>query len=143
MKTASRSANQKPTGTVVPPWEESLRKNLPLYGHRNWVVVADSAYPSQSRQGIETIVADEDQQLLLVGEQGQPDGGPVQPAACEAGVGQELGGDELGAVSQVSQLPFPQDLACPGPAAAGRGGQRAQVQRRVQRPGLRSWLWLI
>jgi L-fucose mutarotase/ribose pyranase (RbsD/FucU family) len=65
MKSASRSANQKPTGTVVPPWEESLRKNLPLYGHRNWVVVADSAYPSQSRQGIETIVADEDQQSVV------------------------------------------------------------------------------
>ena len=65
MKTASTSANQKPTGTVAPGWEESLRKNLPLYGHRNWIVVADSAYPSQSRQGIETIVADEDQQAVV------------------------------------------------------------------------------
>ena len=62
MKSASRSANQKSTGTVLPAWEQSLRRNLPLYGHRNWIVVADSAYPSQSRQGIETIVADEDQQ---------------------------------------------------------------------------------
>ena len=46
-------------------WEESLRRNLPLYGHRNWLVVADSAYPAQSRKGIETIVADEDQQVVV------------------------------------------------------------------------------
>jgi hypothetical protein len=30
---------------------------LPLFGHRNWIVVADSAYPVQSRAGIETIVS--------------------------------------------------------------------------------------
>jgi hypothetical protein len=38
-------------------WEEVLVDRLPLYGHRNWVVIADSAYPAQSREGIETIVA--------------------------------------------------------------------------------------
>ena len=30
---------------------------LPLFGHRNWIVVADSAYPAQSRPGIDTIVS--------------------------------------------------------------------------------------
>jgi len=35
-----------------------LRERIPLYGHRNWIVVADSAYPAQSRSGIETIVSD-------------------------------------------------------------------------------------
>jgi L-fucose mutarotase/ribose pyranase (RbsD/FucU family) len=39
-------------------WERHLSAILPLYGHRNWIVVADSAYPAQSRPGIETIVAD-------------------------------------------------------------------------------------
>jgi hypothetical protein len=34
---------------------------LPLFGHRNWIVIADSAYPAQSDPGIETIVAGEDQ----------------------------------------------------------------------------------
>ena len=24
---------------------------LPLFGHRNWIVVADSAYPAQSQAG--------------------------------------------------------------------------------------------
>ena len=28
---------------------------LPLLGHRNWIVVADAAYPQQSAEGIETI----------------------------------------------------------------------------------------
>jgi hypothetical protein len=28
---------------------------LPLYGHRNWIIVADAAYPAQSNPGIETV----------------------------------------------------------------------------------------
>lgn len=43
------------------PWERRLHELLPLYGHRNWIVVADSAYPAQSRPGIETIAAGCDQ----------------------------------------------------------------------------------
>jgi D-ribose pyranose/furanose isomerase RbsD len=42
-------------------WERRLSELLPLYGHRNWIVVADAAYPVQSKSGIETIVADADQ----------------------------------------------------------------------------------
>jgi hypothetical protein len=38
-------------------WQERLDAVLPFFGHRNWVVVADSAYPAQSNPGIETIVA--------------------------------------------------------------------------------------
>ena len=40
-----------------PDWERELHTLLPLYGHRNWIVVADSAYPAQSKPGIETIVS--------------------------------------------------------------------------------------
>jgi len=46
-------------------WEEILRDRLQLFGHRNWLVVADSAYPAQTRQGVETIVADEEQTTVL------------------------------------------------------------------------------
>ena len=42
-------------------WERQLSALLPLFGHRNWIVVADSAYPAQSKPGIETIAAGEDQ----------------------------------------------------------------------------------
>ena len=40
-----------------PAWEHELETLLPLFGHRNWIVVADSAYPAQSKPGIETIVS--------------------------------------------------------------------------------------
>lgn len=36
-------------------WESSFKRLLPLYGHRNWIVVADAAYPAQSNPGIETL----------------------------------------------------------------------------------------
>ena len=42
-------------------WERKLSALLPLFGHRNWIVVADAAYPAQSKPGIETIVANGDQ----------------------------------------------------------------------------------
>lgn len=46
-------------------WQQTLHDALPLYGHRNWIVIADSAYPSQSREGIETVVANADQLEVL------------------------------------------------------------------------------
>src|SRR6187401_383246 len=44
-----------------PEWRKKLEKELPLLGHRNWIVVADSAYPWQTSPGIETIYTDDDQ----------------------------------------------------------------------------------
>ncbi len=46
-------------------WELSLQCLLPLWGHRNWIVVADSAYPAQSNPGIETIATEADHCLVL------------------------------------------------------------------------------
>jgi hypothetical protein len=43
-------------------WEKTIEERLPLFGHRNWVVVADAAYPAQSRHGIETITSGASQQ---------------------------------------------------------------------------------
>ena len=50
---------------MKPDWEEVLKDRLQLYGHRNWLVIADSAYPAQSGPAIETIVADEEQTTVL------------------------------------------------------------------------------
>src|ERR1019366_2897017 len=36
-------------------WKNFLREQLPILGHRNWIVVADSAYPAQNSAGIVTI----------------------------------------------------------------------------------------
>jgi hypothetical protein len=47
------------------PWKLVLKKLLPLWGHRNWIVVADAAYPAQSNPGIETIATEADHLLLL------------------------------------------------------------------------------
>ena len=41
-------------------WELQLRNSLRLLGHRNWIVVADSAYPAQTSQGIKTITTSAD-----------------------------------------------------------------------------------
>ena len=38
-------------------WEHELTARLPVFGHRNWIVVADAAYPEQSETGITTIKA--------------------------------------------------------------------------------------
>jgi hypothetical protein len=48
-------------------WEARLATLLPLFGHRNWIVVADSAYPAQSKPGIETVVANADHIHVLRG----------------------------------------------------------------------------
>ena len=42
-------------------WQNKLTAELPLLGHRNWILIVDSAYPAQSRAGIETIATGADQ----------------------------------------------------------------------------------
>ena len=37
---------------------EYLSDRLPALGHRNWIVVADAAYPEQTAPGIDVIVSD-------------------------------------------------------------------------------------
>jgi L-fucose mutarotase/ribose pyranase (RbsD/FucU family) len=52
---------------AVPNWQKLVTDRLPQYGHRNWIVIADSAYPAQSKEGIETIVVDADQMTVVRG----------------------------------------------------------------------------
>jgi len=42
-------------------WNVELARSLPLLGHRNFIVIADSAYPLQSNPGIRTIYTRENQ----------------------------------------------------------------------------------
>jgi L-fucose mutarotase/ribose pyranase (RbsD/FucU family) len=49
----------------ISSWEKTLKDRVPMYGHRNWIVVADSAYPAQSRAGIETILANANQWVVV------------------------------------------------------------------------------
>jgi L-fucose mutarotase/ribose pyranase (RbsD/FucU family) len=44
-----------------PDWQNRLAQILPLMGHRNWIMIVDSAYPLQSSGGVETIETNADQ----------------------------------------------------------------------------------
>lgn len=41
-------------------WKAKLNAAMPLLGHRNWILVVDSAYPLQSSPGVETIETNAD-----------------------------------------------------------------------------------
>jgi D-ribose pyranose/furanose isomerase RbsD len=56
-------ANAQAAG--APAWMDKLAGYLPALGHRNWIVVADSAFPLQISPGIETIVTGEDHFAVL------------------------------------------------------------------------------
>ena len=56
----SQSQTAKPSA-----WTETLAGYLPALGHRNWIVVADSAFPLQTSPGIETIASGEDHFAVL------------------------------------------------------------------------------
>jgi L-fucose mutarotase/ribose pyranase (RbsD/FucU family) len=42
-------------------WQSKLNNDLPVLGHRNWIIIADSAYPAQSRAGIENLYTGQSQ----------------------------------------------------------------------------------
>jgi hypothetical protein len=46
-------------------WQDILNKRLPLLGHRNWIVVADAAYPWQTAPGVETLSTEGNQIDIL------------------------------------------------------------------------------
>ena len=61
-------------GTMIGPaasnpsaadWRTTLQQRVPLYGHRNWIVVSDAAFPAYSQSGIETIVVNQDLPSVL------------------------------------------------------------------------------
>jgi hypothetical protein len=46
-------------------WKAKVADAMPLLGHRNWILVVDSAYPLQSSPGVETIET-KDKQIDVV-----------------------------------------------------------------------------
>ncbi|HEY2857874.1 MAG TPA: RbsD/FucU domain-containing protein [Terracidiphilus sp.] len=42
-------------------WRDKVDQSLPLLGHRNWILIVDSAYPLQTSSGVETIETDASQ----------------------------------------------------------------------------------
>lgn len=54
-----------PAQAASPDWHQRLKELVPLLGHRNWILVVDSAYPLQIAPGIETIDTDAAQMDVL------------------------------------------------------------------------------
>lgn len=48
-------ASALPARAASPDWHQRLAEATPILGHRNWILVVDSAYPLQISPGIETI----------------------------------------------------------------------------------------
>jgi hypothetical protein len=46
-------------------WEQKVVDQLPLMGHRNWIVIVDSAYPLQCSPGVQTIDTGTDHLTVL------------------------------------------------------------------------------
>jgi len=44
-----------PAHAATPDWHDRLLDAMPLLGHRNWILIVDSAYPLQVSPGVETI----------------------------------------------------------------------------------------
>ena len=49
------SPAQTASRATPPAWRTKLAEAMPLLGHRNWILVVDSAYPLQISPGVETI----------------------------------------------------------------------------------------
>lgn len=54
----SKEVQQKDENT---DWRSEIENSIKLFGHRNWIVVADGAYPKQSNPAIKTITVDASQ----------------------------------------------------------------------------------
>jgi hypothetical protein len=55
---AAQSATPAAPSPTPPAWRERVVETMPLLGHRNWILIVDSAYPLQSVPGIETTETD-------------------------------------------------------------------------------------
>jgi len=42
-------------------WRAKVAETMPLLGHRNWILIVDSAYPLQVSPGVETVETDAEQ----------------------------------------------------------------------------------
>jgi L-fucose mutarotase/ribose pyranase (RbsD/FucU family) len=56
----------KPAEAATPAdWKPTFGQQLALMGHRNWIVIADAAYPLQNAPGIQTLDTGSDQTAVL------------------------------------------------------------------------------
>ncbi|HUM06115.1 MAG TPA: RbsD/FucU domain-containing protein [Terriglobales bacterium] len=46
-------------------WQQLVQSRIRLYGHRNWIIVADAAFPVYAASGVETILVNDDLPTVL------------------------------------------------------------------------------
>ncbi|HVB02334.1 MAG TPA: hypothetical protein VNE41_01320 [Chitinophagaceae bacterium] len=59
------SGQTNATAAPTVSWESTLDNELPLLGHRNWILLVDKAFPLENGRGIETIYTNEDMLTAL------------------------------------------------------------------------------
>ena len=52
---AAQAGTQSVDRRNAQTWRAKVRQELPLLGHRNWILIVDSAYPLQTSPGVETV----------------------------------------------------------------------------------------
>jgi D-ribose pyranose/furanose isomerase RbsD len=62
---ANQESSAEESLAAAPSWEDVFFDELPALGHRNWLVVADAAFPMQISPGMEVVVANEDHFVVL------------------------------------------------------------------------------
>jgi hypothetical protein len=62
---AATALAAQPSDATHGEWRAKLGRSLPLLGHRNWILVVDSAYPLQTSPGIETVETNADQLAVV------------------------------------------------------------------------------
>jgi hypothetical protein len=64
-KEEKEDATVPPSVDQAASWEAKFLGELPALGHRNWVVVADAAFPLQISPGMDVVVSNEDHFAVL------------------------------------------------------------------------------
>ena len=135
----------------APAWTDTLAAYLPALGHRNWIVVADSAFPLQISPGIETIVTNEDHFAVLDkvlkmvdGGQAHPpedlarQGAGLRPGGARARRGREPAGGWMRRSRAVARRPFSTRSSSPASTRSGRPSRSSWSRRRSPSPTRRS-----
>jgi D-ribose pyranose/furanose isomerase RbsD len=65
LASCERPEKKEPERPAARTWEQRLAQELPALGHRNWIVVSDSAFPLQISPGIEVVVSGQDHFTVL------------------------------------------------------------------------------
>ena len=58
-KSPDDNISSKTTSTETKGWKSQFDATLPILGHRNWIIVADKAFPQQNAAGMEVINTNE------------------------------------------------------------------------------------